>query len=302
VINATGVNVDALRRLDDANTSPILSPSQGAHLVIDRSFLPGSSALMVPKTDDGRVLFAIPWHDRVLVGTTDTPIASVPTEPKPLDAEIDFLLAHVARYLNKRPQRSDILSTFAGVRPLLRRDGSRATAKLSREHAVVVSTSGLVTITGGKWTTYRRMAGDAVEQAANVGDLEFRPAATAELRLHGWKEDNTSGDGGWTAYGSDAPAVLALVAGKPEWSEQLHPALPYRVGEVVWAARHEAARTIEDVLARRTRGLFLNARASIEAAPLVGMILAAETNRDHEWQERQLESFRTLASGYLAPV
>ncbi len=231
----------------------MLSPSQGAHLVLDRSFLPGASALMVPKTDDGRVLFAIPWHGRVLVGTTDTPISSLPTEPKPLEAEFDFLLTHVGRYLDKRPQRSDILSTFAGLRPLLRGHGGLATARLSREHAVVESNSGLVTITGGKWTTYRRMATDAVDQAARVAGLALRPTATAELKLHGWKEASASGDGELTAYGSDAPAVLAVLAERPEWSERLHPAFPYRAGEVVWSARHEAARTIEDVLARRTR-------------------------------------------------
>ncbi len=301
VINATGVYVDGVRRLDDPSVSPMLSPSQGAHLVLDRSFLPGASALMVPKTDDGRVLFAIPWHGRVLVGTTDTPISSLPTEPKPLEAEFDFLLTHVARYLNKRPQRSDILSTFAGLRPLLRGHGGLATARLSREHAVVESNSGLVTITGGKWTTYRRMATDAVDQAARVAGLALRPTATAELKLHGWKEASASGDGELTAYGSDAPAVLAVLAERPEWSERLHPAFPYRAGEVVWSARHEAARTIEDVLARRTRGLFLDAKATIEAAPLVAAILAGELNRDQAWQEGQLECFRKLVGGYLAP-
>jgi len=300
VINAAGVYVDGVRRLDDPTTSPMLSPSQGAHLVLDRSFLPGASALMVPKTDDGRVLFAIPWHDRVLVGTTDTPIASLPPEPKPLEAEIGFLLVHVARYLNRRPQASDILSTFAGLRPLLRGHGGLATAKLSREHAVVVSSSGLVTVTGGKWTTYRRMAIDAVNQAAKVAGLAPQPAATADLKLHGWAEASASGDGELTLYGSDAPAVLAVLAERPEWSERLHPASPYRVGEVVWSARHEAARTIEDVLARRTRSLFLDARASIEAAPRVAAVLAAELNRDPDWQVRQVESFQTLASGYLA--
>ncbi|MGO9464090.1 MAG: FAD-dependent oxidoreductase [Isosphaeraceae bacterium] len=299
VINATGVYVDGVRRLDDPSAAPILSPSQGAHLVLGRSFLPGASALMVPRTDDGRVLFAIPWHDRVLVGTTDTPISSLPTEPKPLEAELDFLLAHATRYLSKPPQPSDILSTFAGLRPLLRGHGGLATAKLSREHAVVASSAGLVTITGGKWTTYRRMATDAVDQAARVAGLAPRPAATADLKLHGWTEGNASGDGELTLYGSDRPAVLAVLAERPEWSERLHPALPYRAGEVVWSARHEAARTIEDVLARRTRGLFLDARASMEAAPLVAGILAAELSRDQVWQERQVEDFRRVASGYL---
>jgi glycerol-3-phosphate dehydrogenase len=299
VINATGVYVDDLRRLDDPSASAILVPSQGAHVVLDRSFLPGEGALMVPKTDDGRVLFAIPWHDRVLVGTTDTPIATVPTEPKPLDFELAFLLDHVARYLDRRPEPADILSTFAGLRPLLRGPGAKATAKLSREHAVVVSSSGLVTITGGKWTTYRRMAIDAVNEAARIGGLGARRAATVDLKLHGWKEPGGEAVNS-DVYGSDAEALAGVLGERPEWNERIHPNLPYRAGEVVWAARQEAARTIEDVLARRTRGLFLDARASIEAAPLVARMLAAELGRDQEWQESQVACFQKLASNYLA--
>jgi glycerol-3-phosphate dehydrogenase len=304
VINAAGVYVDELRRLDDPAAFPMLSPSQGAHLVIDRSFLPGATALMVPKTDDGRVLFAIPWHDRVVVGTTDTPIAILATEPKPLDAEFAFLLEHIGRYLNMRPRPSDVLTMFAGLRPLLRGVGgpSTATAKLSREHAVVVSNSGLVTITGGKWTTYRRMATDAVEHAARVGGLALRPISTETLKLHGWMEDGTRGNDDLTAYGSDAPAVLALFGERPEWSKRLHSRLPYRIGEVIWSARHEAARTVEDVLARRTRSLFLDAKASVEAAPRVAATLAAELDRNQAWQDNQVESFQKLASGYLPPA
>jgi glycerol-3-phosphate dehydrogenase len=299
VINAAGVYVDSVRRLDNPSSSQILAPSQGAHLVLDRSFLPGASALMVPKTDDGRVLFVIPWHNRLLVGTTDTPIASLPAEPQPLGAEIEFLLAHVARYLDKRPQPSDILSTFAGLRPLLRGGRRLSTAKLSREHAVFVSSAGLVTITGGKWTTYRRMASDAVSQAAMVGGLSSRPAATAELKLHGWNEADGREEDSMAAYGSDAPALAAVFGERPDWNVQLHPRLPYRTGEVVWAARHETARTIEDVLARRTRALFLDAGASIEAAPVVAAILAAELKRDQAWQDSQVEDYRKLANGYL---
>lgn len=297
VINATGVYVDNVRRLDDPNTSSILSPSQGAHVVLDRSFLPGNGALMVPKTDDGRVLFAIPWHDRVLVGTTDTPIATLPAEPRPFEMELSYLLDHLGRYLNTRPQPPDILSTFAGLRPLLRGAAESATAKLSREHAVVISSAGLVTITGGKWTTYRRMAIDAVNGAAKVAGFERRPPATLELKLHGFKQGGD--DDNMQVYGSDSAALAAILAEKPQWNELLHPRLPYRAGEVVWAARHEAARTIEDVLARRTRALFLDAKASIEAAPLVAAMLAAELDRDQAWQERQLMCFRALAQEYL---
>jgi glycerol-3-phosphate dehydrogenase len=305
VINATGVYVDAVRRLDEGSSvaAPLLTPSQGAHLVLDRSFLPGASAMLIPRTDDGRVLFTIPWHNRVLVGTTDTPVAEPVIEPRPRREEVEYLLDHVARYLAPSPRAADILSTFAGLRPLLRgHHGLGPTAKLSREHAVVVSHSGLITITGGKWTTYRRMATDAVDQAARVGDLPSRPPATAALRLHGWQTGADDRDGVFSVYGSDSPALRALCAERPEWDRPLHPALPYRLAEVVWAARHEAARSIEDVLARRMRALFLDARASMEAAHQVAELLAAELKRDQAWQDRQVARFRELAQGYLVPA
>ncbi len=307
-INATGVFADAVRRLDDPGTadSPLLTPSQGTHIVLDRSFLPGETALLVPRTDDGRVLFTIPWHGRVLVGTTDAPVAEPVAEPRPRLEEITYLLGHVARYLVKRPDPDDIRSTFAGLRPLLRGHDPRAgdigarTAKLSREHAVVVSPSGLVTVTGGKWTTYRRMGADAVDQAVRVAGLAPRPSATATLRLHGWEEPADGRDDVLSLYGSDAPAIGALGSENPDWDRPLHPALPYRAAEVVWAARHEAARSVEDVLARRTRALFLDARASIEAAPAVAALLASALGRDAAWQASQLARFRELAAGYLA--
>jgi glycerol-3-phosphate dehydrogenase len=299
VINATGVHVDAVRRFDDAGAPPLLTLSQGAHLVLDRSFMPGRTALLVPRTEDGRVLFAIPWHDRILVGTTDTPTSELACEPRPLGAEVAYMTEYVARYLDRRPLASDILSTFAGLRPLLRgRDGA-VTSKLSREHAVVISDSGLVTVTGGKWTTYRRMAVDAVDHAARVAGLPARVSATAGLRLHGWHEDLTGGDDPLSVYGSDVPRLKELMNERPEWNQPLHPSLPYRAGELIWAAREEAARSVADVLARRTRALFLDARASIEAAPRVAGLLAAELGRDALWQDKQVADFRALAGGYL---
>jgi glycerol-3-phosphate dehydrogenase len=310
VINATGVFADEVRRLDDpgAAESPLLTPSQGTHIVLDRSFLPGQSALLVPHTDDGRVLFTIPWHDRILVGTTDTPVARPSVEPRPRREEFDYLLDHVARYLVKRPTADDVRSTFAGLRPLLRghdvREGDigAPTAKLSREHAVVVSATGLVTVTGGKWTTYRRMAADAVDRAIEVGGLAPRPSTTAALRLHGWTESADGRADPLSVYGSDAAGIRALCAENPEWDRPLHPALPYRAAEVVWAARHEAARSIEDVLARRTRALFLDARASIEVAPAVAALLGSALSKDTFWQEAQVVRFRELAEGYLGPA
>ena len=299
VINATGVYADTLRQLDDAGASPLLSPSQGAHLVLDRSFLPGETALLVPRTDDGRVLFAIPWHDRVLVGTTDTPTDTLPADPVTFPQEIAYLLEHVGRYLEHSPGAADVLSTFAGLRPLLRGRIGSTTAKLSREHAVEVSASGLVTITGGKWTTYRRMAIDAVNKGAQVGGLPSRPSLTADLLLHGWRPDAGEVDKSLSVYGTDELRLTTLLSERPEWNQRLYPSLPYRAGEVAWAARHEAARSVEDVLARRTRALFLDATVSIEAAPRVAALLATELSRDQTWQDRQVSQFRELAAGYL---
>jgi glycerol-3-phosphate dehydrogenase len=299
VVNAAGICVDAVRRLDDPASRELISPSQGAHVVIDRSFFPGDTALLVPKTDDGRVLFAIPWHGRVLVGTTDTPVDEVASEPSPLRDEITYLLTYLDRYLKRAPAQGDVLSTFAGLRPLLRGRAGALTAKLSREHAVIVSDSGLVTITGGKWTTYRRMASDAVDQAVKVGGLVSTASSTASLMLHGWREPDRDGAFSLAAYGSDAPSVTALCDERLEWSEPIHPALPYVAGEAIWAARHEAARCVGDVLARRTRALFLDARASIAAAPKVAALLAAELGRDSAWQDQQAAEFMKLAASYL---
>ncbi|HXE95061.1 MAG TPA: glycerol-3-phosphate dehydrogenase/oxidase [Dongiaceae bacterium] len=298
VINATGVSCDQVRRLDEPKCSPLITLSQGAHLVLDRSFLPGDFAVMVPHTDDGRVFFAIPWLGHVIIGTTDTPIDTVEQEPVPLPDEIDFLLAHAGRCLERQPARSDILSSFAGLRPLVEGKREQKTAELSREYLLSVSPSGLVTITGGKWTTYRSMAAAAVDAAATQGGLDSRPSATASLRLHGW-EPPSSSTGLWNGYGSDRGLLEQLSNEQPNWKVQLHPRLPYTTGEVIWAVRCEWARQVEDVLARRTRALFLDARASREIAPDVARLMAAELGFDKAWQARQLERFDAIAMKYL---
>ena len=298
VVNATGVFADGLRRMDEPSTEPILAPSQGVHLVLDRSFQPSDSAILVPHTDDGRVLFAVPWHGRVVVGTTDTPATETSLEPRSLPEEIDFLLTHAARYLTRDPSASDVLSCFAGLRPLVRggTEGTK-TASLSRDHTLLISASGLVTITGGKWTTYRKMGEDTVTQAALLAGLPDRPSVTAELHLHGWSpEMEPTVD--WAVYGSDAAALTRLCEERPEWREPLHPRLPYRACEVVWAARFEMARTVEDVLSRRTRALLLDARASAEIAPDVARLMAAELGKDEAWERAQVEEYRALARGY----
>lgn len=301
VINATGVFTDSVRRLDEPAVAPIVRASQGIHIVLDRSFLPGRSAIMVPHTDDGRVLFAVPWHGRVIVGTTDTPMDEIAVEPRPLEEELQFLLTHAVRYLTKDPDRSDILSVFAGLRPLVAPGGHEdGTASISRDHTLLVSASGLVTISGGKWTTYRKMGEDTLDRAAQVGGLEEHRSPTEDLHLHGWKQGTDPSDPR-SVYGSDADELLALCESDDErrLSEPLHPKLPYLRGEIVWGARHEMARSVDDVLARRTRSLLLDARAAGEAADDAARLMADELGRDEAWAEAQAAAFRETASGYL---
>ena len=298
VINATGVFVDAVRRMDEAGAGEMVAVSQGIHLVLPRRFLPGDTALMVPRTADGRVLFAVPWHGRVVVGTTDTPRSAPEAEPRALDDEREFVMAHARRYLAQDPAEADVLSVFAGQRPLVRAGGGAGTAALSRDHAIVVSASGLLTITGGKWTTYRRMAEDAVDRAQALAGLAARPCVTAELSIHGATRAEIRAEN-LQPYGADAAALAALIASDPAWAQPLHPALPYQRGEVAWHARHEMARTVEDVLARRTRALLLDARAALEAAPLAARLLAAELGHDPAWERVQVAAFTALARGYI---
>ena len=289
VVNATGPFSDRLRQMADPAVRPIVAPSQGVHLVFDRSFLEGDNAIMVPHTSDGRVLFAIPWHGHTLVGTTDTPVPAALLEPVALDHEVDFILHTASLYLAKKPKRSDVLSVFAGIRPLVRAGDAGNTAALSRDHTIRIEETGLVTVCGGKWTTYRRMAEDCVNQAATLARLPDKPCVTHDLRIHGFHADAAS-FGGLRVYGSDAPAIRELDHGEP-----LHPALPYAGAEVLWAVREEMALTVEDVLARRTRALFLNAGASIEMAPKVAGLMAGELQRDESWKASQVESFRAAA-------
>ena len=302
VINATGAFSDAVRKIDDASATPMIAPSQGVHLVLDRSFLPGTHAIMVPKTRDGRVMFAIPWHDCVVIGTTDTPIKSVSLEPVALEEEIEFILSTTAQYLAKDPTRDDVLSVFTGIRPLVKAGDAGNTAALSRDHTIHISKSGLLTIAGGKWTTYRKMAEDCVDHAATLGKLDEKPCVTKTLRIHGYHESaETFAD--LKYYGSDAPAIAALAASRPELAVPLHPAVPVIAAEVVWAVRNEMARTVDDVLARRTRTLLMNAKAAVAMAPAVAKLMADELGEDAAWQQRQVDDFNAIAAGYvLSPL
>ncbi len=299
VINATGVFVDELLNMDVPEARPIVQPSQGVHLVFNKSFLGPHDALMIPKTKDGRVLFIIPWHDRMLAGTTDTPLNAHQLEPRALEEEIKFILDSAADYLTRIPGRKDVLSVFAGLRPLAApQNEKQKTKEISRSHKLIISESGLITITGGKWTTYRQMAEETVNAAIGVGKLPYRIAVTKTLSLHGFKESVE-----WTdpffVYGSDANAVKALVKENITWKEVLDSRLPYIGAEVIWATRFEMARTIEDVLARRTRALFLDARAAMDMAPAVARLMAGELKKEEDWEKEQMLSFLQVAKNYI---
>jgi glycerol-3-phosphate dehydrogenase len=279
----------------------MVRPSQGVHLVVDSSFLGGDDAIMVPKTSDGRVMFGVPWHNRVILGTTDIPVSEFVLEPKALREEVDFILETAGRYLIKKPQRSDVLCVFAGLRPLAapkNHADSAKTKEISRSHKLVVSAAGLVTITGGKWTTYRQMAEDTVNMALKVKEIPFRPCKTRNLKIHGYMENPDMSE--WIyIYGSDRQEILELQKAKPEYAKKLHDNFDFTAGEVVWAVRKEMAMTVDDVLARRVRALYLDAKASIVMAPVVAAIIASELQRDAAWEEQQVKEYTEMAKAYV---
>jgi glycerol-3-phosphate dehydrogenase len=298
VINATGPFTDSVRCMDDPDALPMIAPSQGIHLVFDKSFLPGSSAIMVPHTRDGRVMFAIPYLGVTLVGTTDTPISDIDLEPRPKEEKIEFILETAEAYLKKTPSRGDILSVFTGIRPLVKTGDDKNTANLARDHTIHISNSGLLTIAGGKWTTYRQMAKICVNHALTLAGLEQKPCVTKELNIHGFHKTPEK-FGEYALYGSDAPAIQDLMRADPARQERLHPNLPARKGEVIWAVRFESARTVDDFLSRRTRSLLLNARAAMEAAPKVAALMAKELGKDPEWEKEQVTSFLKIGACHL---
>lgn len=299
VINATGVFTDAILKMDNSEAKNIIKPSQGIHLVLDNSFLPGNDAIMIPKTVDGRVLFLVPWHNKVIVGTTDTLLDSHSLEPKALPEEIDFIISTANSYLSKKVGKDDVLSIFAGLRPLAApKDHSEKTKEISRSHKIIVSNSGLITITGGKWTTYRKMAQDTINKAITIGKLPKKACKTKSLKIHGAIDviDKTNH---LYIYGSDKESIEYLITEFPELEEKLHERLPFTKAEIIWAIRNEMARTVEDVLARRVRMLFLDAKATLEVIPIVAKIIAIELDKDILWEEEQIKKFTLIARQYI---
>lgn len=301
IINATGAFCDFVRQLSDRKAEKIIAPSQGIHLVFDKKFLPSETALMIPKTSDERVLFGVPWHDRAVFGTTDTPIEKPELEPKAQEQEIDFILETAKDYLENPPARKDILSVFVGIRPLVKNENTKNTASLSRDHTIETDKSNLLTITGGKWTTYRTMAQDAVDQAIKLGNFVEKKCITEKLKIHGFTETPLT-FGKLESYGSDMAEIQKLISENPELSEKIHPELPYIKAEIVWVCRNEMVQTVEDVLARRTRALFLNAKAAIETAPQIADIMTQEFAREDSefWSMEQVKNFNQTAQNYLA--
>jgi glycerol-3-phosphate dehydrogenase len=298
VINATGVFTNAILKMDHATKPDLVSPSQGVHIVLDKKFFPGRDALMIPKTTDGRVLFAVPWHEYVVVGTTDTPITEISLEPRALEKEVDFILNNVNLYFDAAVTKKDVKSVFAGLRPLVKIAGVKKTALMPRDHTIIISESNLITIVGGKWTTYRKMAKDVINKAIITGNLKKENCQTENLRIHGFTTD-VEKDLAFQFYGADKIAIKNLCDEDVSLNERLHPSLPYIKASVIWAVKNEMAMTIEDVLSRRTRMLFLDAQAAIDTAPIVAAIMAKEMNKDEEWIATQIKSFNTIAKGYL---
>lgn len=301
VVNATGVFVDDIMKIDAVDDKKKVRPSQGVHLVVDSKFLGGNSALMIPKTKDGRVLFGVPWHGKVVLGTTDTPLNDSSLEPRALQEEVDFILDQAGQYLDRKPSRGDVLSVFAGLRPLAApvHADSKKTKEISRSHKIYQSKSGLLTITGGKWTTYRAMAEEAVDLAVGIGRLKSAKCVTKHLKVHGYAK-NGGDDSHWDyVYGSDVEKIHRLSEEDARFDDLLCEEYTFTAAHVVWAVREEFAQSVEDVLARRVRALFLDARAAIRMAPKVASIMAAELNKDAAWEQEQVDDFVKLAEGYL---
>ncbi len=299
VINATGVFVNEILQKDNPRAKDIVKVSQGVHIVLDKEFLPSRYGMMIPKTKDGRVVFAVPWHEKVILGTTDIPKSKALAEPVATDEEVDFILETACRYLAKKPTRSDVKSVFAGLRPLAAaKNESEKTSEISRGHKIYRSESGLITIIGGKWTTYRQMGEEVVNRAAQVGQLPPVKSATKTLHIHGYQAHTDISDPMYF-YGSDRQKIIEIMEQEPDLKAWVSEELNISAAQIAWACRHEYARSVEDVLSRRTRALVLDAAESIRMAHGVAAIMAREFNYDKNWEKEQVDQFTQIAETYL---
>jgi glycerol-3-phosphate dehydrogenase len=297
ITSVKGVFADEILQLAEGHSKKTIAASQGIHLVVEKHFFKGNTGMMIPKTEDGRVLFAIPWYDKLLLGTTDTPVEQISIEPTPLQEEIDFIITHFNRYTTSAITTDDVKTVFTGLRPLAKISDNKKTALMPRDHVIKLMPSGLIHVTGGKWTTYRSMAEHAINKAIKTAELKFVSCKTKHLQIHGWTDNKT--DNYLSVYGADAAAIKQMIKGDNSLAEKIHPLYPYVMAEVKWAVENEMAVTVEDVLARRIRLLFLDAKAAMEAAPAVAQMLASILERDEPWEWQQVENFNTLAKGYL---
>jgi glycerol-3-phosphate dehydrogenase len=299
VINATGVFVDNILKMENPEARDVVKPSQGIHLVLAPEFLKGEEALMIPKTSDGRVLFAVPWHNRVVVGTTDVEKQEAELEPLAEEVEIEYILETARLYMEKAPERTDVLAVFTGLRPLAAPTAEgKKTKEISRGHKILISKGGLITLTGGKWTTYRTMAEDVVDLAAKQADLSVHESVTPSLKIHGYKQNVDHSDPLYW-YGSDRENIDKLIAEKPALGAVISDRVQLIRAQVVWAVKQEMACTLEDCLSRRIRALQLDARECIRIAPEVATLMASETGKDKAWVNSQVESFTALANMHL---
>lgn len=299
VVNATGVFGDKILQMDNPNAKKTIQPSQGVHIVLDKKFTASETALMIPETSDGRVLFAVPWKENLVVGTTDTLVKKPKLEPQALESEVNFILETAQAYLSPTPQKEDIKAVFAGLRPLAKAsDENEKTKEISRSHKVIVSDSGLVSLVGGKWTTFRRMGQDTIDVFYKLNSIKKVDSCSKYLLIHGAFKDIDAYENTIDVYGTDAPLLNELAKENPEWNQQLHPNFPNKAVEVIWALREEMALKVDDVLSRRMRILFQDVDAAINLAPKVAALMRAELNKDASWEQEQISTFNKIANKY----
>ena len=296
VINATGVFAEEIIRMDQPKIEKMIQPSQGVHIVLERRFLKSKHAILIPQTSDGRVLFAVPWKNYVVVGTTDTQVKKASEEPKALKEEVDFILKNAGKYMSVKPKKDDIKSVFAGLRPLAATSNKQSTKEVSRSHKIDISPSGLISVLGGKWTTYRKIAEDALDKAISINKLKKKKCKTERTKLFGFKR-NVSWSDPMHVYGSLKKKVESL--GGINDNKSLSNKFYISNNIIEWSIIHEMALTVEDILARRTRCVFLDSKESKRIAPIVAQKMADVLGEDDKWIDAELKKFNKLIKNYI---